>query len=419
MRYTFNQGTDGNLNDAGNWNPTGGPPGAGDDAIFFLGSTPETLTGSAAVDGAEFTHRGSSLGDEIPFTLENVTFSATSLLVEQVAVFEDRGSMNAEAMQVSAGSFNILGGATLQTNHVLLKPVGDDRDSGVYAQLGGTWTNTGDVVFGPDPYQSAGSTIAAVDGGTVTIGGNVVGGLEPPFDAHLDAQGGLLSVAGNVNIAAGAEISAYLGGSIVVAGDMLVNAQQSPDGEYVGASILAQGDDYTGSWLVSTIDVGHNLVLGAGALLEPNAGLISVGNKLALLDGSTAIMSGGTIDAPTIVLSGAAFLTAGPAVEASAPGQNTIAGVDGGATTVFNGAAIDVNNTLTVNGDVRGHGMLMVGDPGSTGTVEMAVNGTLAGQDVQFGAPLATLYADHFGPDLVEHFRSGDIIASPGIQHSL
>ena len=281
---------------------------------------------------------------------------------------------------------------------------------------GGNWTNTGDVVFGPDPSGNTGGVIEAEQGGTVTIGGNVVGGASSPQGAYMTVDQGLLTVGGNVNIAARAEISAQDGGSIRVAGDMLVNAQQTSSA--VRADIEANGGSYSGQWLVSTIDVGHNLVLGDGAMLEPDAGLISVGNKLALLDGSTTTLTGGTIDAPTIVLSGMAFLTAETARDVRGPDHNTIAGVNGGATTVFNGGTIDVNNALTVNGDIRGHGTLLVGDPTSplAGRVEAAVNGTLAGQDIQFGAPFASLYADHFGADTVQYFGSGDIIASPGIQ---
>ena len=405
MRYVFNPGTDSSLNEAANWSPAGGPPGAGDLAVFGAnsGQSGRRISGSATVGTLEFQN-----GNFI-FAGANVTATSRGgTLLQQAGVIESGSTLTTRNLTLQGSGIQSTQASLLQTGQASIVAT-TDQNAFISVEKGSRFSDAGNLLLTP---AQGGEAYLAVDG-RATIRGSIIGAAGDPnalgYSVGIGADGGVITVDGNVVLSTNGAMSADYGGVIQIDG----NLQLSTNG--TGRSDISVSNSRAMMGGGGTIDVGHNLVLGMGATLSDTGGLVVAGDKLAILDGASATLEAGTIDARTITVGAMGFLGAIDVPRFPSAPPSVVAGVDNGATTIFNAGTINSSSSLTVTGDIQGHGTLLVGEPAKA-IGDLTVNGTIAGQDVQFGKIGSELFADHFGTNAVQNFAAGDIIASPGIQ---
>ena len=258
----------------GNWSPGGGPPGAGDLALFDTGIN-SAVIGDATVGGIEFlgAQTVSFAGAITAEGLAGLPYAVTVGLNAQIA-FGAGASLTAPSLEVGVGggsSTLTMAGAALTTTRAVIG--GDKVSQGVVSIDHAEWSDAKSLVIGSMGFGAlslgAGADVFVGVGGTVP--GNVEIGVHRGADGSLDLNGGAyMYITGNLAI----------GGALGAASHGVGQVNVGPN------SVL---DALSGT---ITVNDGSSVGLATGYF---NAGLLNVAQG-ALIEGSGRIIASSLLE---------------------------------------------------------------------------------------------------------------------------
>jgi len=356
LDYRFVQGSGGSFQNGGNWQPRG-VPGSGDVALFEGWQTaPQPVAGPATVGKLRFLAGPQGYDLTGRFTTTGIASVGTE--VNNTAVRLMPGT------RLTTGKLVVANGGTV-----------DDDQGGA-----GTVLTTGSTVISSGTATAAlvFSELRLTENATWDNGGNVI--VHPWGDFFIAAKV-----------------------AVTIGGDLRIGAlgSDSPGtAPPASASVLE----------LSSLTVGHDVVLGDGADF-------AVGQSDVAIAGKVAVLGGGEFDLNEAPGSHAsvsiAVVTLSP--RASFVGNlGTLTGPGAAGSTVYNQGTISVPESFTIDGSVYDHGAILLGQQLSTGN--LTVTGSLWSQSITFVTAGSHLVVGAFGGgDSIHGFVPGDTLFEPDL----
>jgi len=395
------QGKHGAWSARGNWSPHGGPPGAGDLALFDTGID-SAVTGDATVGGIEFLGV-QTLGFAGAITAEGLAglpYAVTIGLNAQIA-FGAGASLTAPSLEVGVdgGSSTLtMSGAALTTSQAVIG--GDSVSQGVVSIENALWSDAKSLVIGSTGFgalsMGPGADVFVGVGGKVP--GNVVIGAHRGAQGSLDLNGGAyMFITGNMAIGGALGAASHGVGQVNVGPNSVLDALSGTisvnDGSSVGLATgyfnadllnVAQGALIEGSGrIIASSLLQNNGEIRASGFLDI-AGPVQGSGVLEIGAGSTLYLEQSVLQQASISFLGSGgelgldeFVSVAAPVEGFGVGDSIAAAfVDNvswdqssGILTLMSGGSAD--GTLALTGDFS-QDVFKVHEVGSVGTITVA-----------------------------------------------
>lgn len=362
--YTWVGGASGattTWSNAANWTPTGGPPGAGDEAVFNITTTNQpSLTANASIGEVDFNASGWTIGGTSTLTLNSISgigildaaSSGTDTISDKISIAA------AQTWDVGTGATLTISGAISGSSALTL---GDT--SGTY---GGTVNLTAANTF---------TGALTVDSGTLELGGS--GSINSASGLTLNGGGllvnGAITVSPTITIGPGnASISATSGNTATISGALsgATNLQiGAVSGDTGTVNLTNANTGFTGA---VTIAYGTMGLTGSGSLNAASS--ITVNSGATLNYNQTATASVPIQDNGSLTVSGGTLTFAGNGTIADNGSITTNATVNFG-TSISGGGSITLNggtDTFTASNSFSGTMAI------DAGTVQVSGAGTLS-----------------------------------------
>jgi hypothetical protein len=374
--YTWKTATSGTFETAANWTPTGGPPGAADDALLTVAGAAYTVT-TTATDTVNDIQ-----------TASNATLSIANSQNFTATTGTGSGA-NAGQIIVGNNSYLFLGGtfnntSTVSTGGILLNGAANATELRVLgANL--NLTGGGSVVLG-----TAGNNYIVGNNGAATTLTNVNNTISGVGNI---GNGGLTLVnetAGTINANQTAALTLNVNGGVTNTG--LLEATSTGGLNVLSTGITNQGGVIEATGSGAHVDLQNSTVAGGALTSTSGAQIDLINSQNATIDGSSpagaltittgtnvnvdnnsylyaygSIVNDGTIS----LLSGASATelrvgtTATPATTFTGGGNIVLGGAGNAYIVGDNGAAsslVNVNNTISGDGNIGNGGLTLTND---------------------------------------------------------